>query len=173
MLVHHSTTERISYSLKIHLIVHISFPKTQRMSSFTFYLPLRLIHLIMRMPKNSLIFFYRGSHDPFSSIFYHEHESIVVDLSNPLVYDNLHDDEVETPKTVEALQPELMVMSSPRSLGVSLTSDHEVVQSPKAPHHSSVCNEDPSHTQTTLPPLELHDPIAHTLEETYIASTRS
>ena len=54
------------------------------------------------------------------------------------MYDGLPDDEVETPKTVEALQPEMMVMSGPRSLWVSLTSNHEIVQSPKAPHNSSV-----------------------------------
>ena len=62
-------------------------------------------------------------------------------------------------------------MLGPRSPGVSLTSDRKIVQSPKAPHHSYVCIEDPSHTQITLPPLKLHDPIAHALEESYIAST--
>ena len=67
----------------------------------------------------------------------------------------------------------MMVMSGRLSLGVSLTSDHEIVQSPKAPHHSFVCIEDPSHTQITLPPLELHDPIAHALEESYIAGTHA
>jgi len=79
-----------------------------------------------------------GCHYPFSSNFNHDHESIVVDFLKPPVYDDLLDDEVETPKVVEALQPKLMVMSCPRSLGVSLTSDHEIVQSPKAPHHSSI-----------------------------------
>ena len=44
-----------------------------------------------------------GGHDPFSSIFYHDHESIIVDISKPPVYDDLPDDEVETPKIVEAL----------------------------------------------------------------------
>ena len=39
----------------------------------------------------------RGSHDPFTSIFYHNHESIIVDLLKPPVYDDLPDDEVETP----------------------------------------------------------------------------
>jgi len=122
---------------------------------------------------NSLIFLIHGSRDPFNFIFYHDHESIAVDLSKPLVYDDLCNDEVETPKTVDALQPKLMVMSSPCSLGVSLTSSHEIFQSPKAPHHSSVCIEDPSHSHITLPPLELHDPITHALEESYIASTRA
>ena len=63
----------------------------------------------------------------FLPFFYHDHEYITVDLSEPPVYDDLPDDEVETPKTVEALQPELMVMSGPLSLGVSLTSNHETV----------------------------------------------
>ena len=90
-----------------------------------------------------------GAHDPFSSIFYHDHESVAADLSKPPVYDDLPDDEVETPKIVEALQPKLMVMSGPHSLGVSLTSDHETIQSPKAPHHSSVCIEYPSHIDHT------------------------
>lgn len=64
-------------------------------------------------------------------------------------------------------------MSDPWSLEVSLSSDHEIIQSPKAPHRSSICIEDPSHTQITLPPLELHDPIAHDLEEFYIANSHS
>jgi hypothetical protein len=63
-------------------------------------------------------------------------------------------------------------MSGPRCPEVGFTSDQEIVQTPKAPHHSSVCIEDQSHTQISLPPLELHDPIAHALEESYIASTR-
>ena len=62
-------------------------------------------------------------------------------------------------------------MLGPRSLGVSLTSNHEIVQSPKVPHHSFLCIEDPSHKHITLPPLKLHDPISHALEESYIAST--
>ena len=41
--------------------------------------------------------------DSFSSIFYHDHQSIIVDLSKPMVYDDLPDVEVETPKIVEAL----------------------------------------------------------------------
>ena len=64
-------------------------------------------------------------------------------------------------------------MSGPRCPKVGFTSDQEIVQTPKAPHHSSVCIEDQSHTQIMLPPLELHDPIAHALEESYIAGTRA
>lgn len=79
-----------------------------------------------------------GYRDPFSPIFNHDHDSTTVDFSKPPVYDDISNDEVETPKTVEALQPELMVMSSPRSLGVGFNSDQEIFRLPKAPHHSSV-----------------------------------
>ena len=48
--IHHSTTERINYSLKIHLIFHLPFPETQRMDFSASHLPLCLIHQIMRMP---------------------------------------------------------------------------------------------------------------------------
>lgn len=123
--------------------------------------------------KEFIDFSDRGGYDPFASNFDQDHESIAVDLLKPPVYDDLPNDEFETPKTVEALQPELMVMLGPRSLEVSLTSDDEIVQSPKAPHHSSVCIEDPSHIQITLPPLKLHNPISHALEESYIASNCS
>jgi len=64
----------------------------------------------------------------------------------------------------------MISMSSPHSLGVSLTFDHETVQSPKAPHRSFICIEDPSHLHITLPPIK-HNPIAHVLEDSYIAST--
>ena len=64
-------------------------------------------------------------------------------------------------------------MSGPHSLVVTLTLGQETVQSPKAPHHSFVCIEDPFHTQFTSPPLELHDPITHALEESYIVSTHA
>lgn len=95
-----------------------------------------------------------GGRDSFVSNFYHYHESIIiVDFLKPPVYDDLPDDEYGTPKTVEALHPKIMVMSCPRSIEVSLTSNHEIIQSPKAPHPASLCIEDPSHTQITLPPL--------------------
>jgi len=74
---------------------------------------------------------------------------------------------------VEALQPELMVMLGPHYFEVGFTSDQEIVETPKAPHHSSVCIDDQSHTQISLPLLELHNPITHALEESYITSTRA
>ena len=67
-----------------------------------------------------------------------------------------------------ALQPALMVMSGPHCPEVCFTSDQKIVETPKAPHHSSVYIEDQSHTQIMLPTLELHDPIAHALEESYM-----
>jgi len=49
---------------------------------------------------NEIVKFYDHSYcDPFTPIFNHDHDSIVIDFSKPLVYD----DEVETPKTIEAL----------------------------------------------------------------------
>ncbi len=66
-----------------------------------------------------------------------------------------------------------MVMLGPHCPEVGFTSDQEIVEITKAPHHSSVCIEDQSHTQIMLPPLELLDPIAHALEEYYIASTHT
>jgi len=56
MLVHHSTIERINYLLKIHLILHLSFPETKTMSMFSFHLPLCVIHQTMTMPNNILNF---------------------------------------------------------------------------------------------------------------------
>ena len=115
----------------------------------------------------------RSCRDLFTPAFDHDDDSIVVDLSKPPVYDDLSIDEVETTQTVEALHPEMMVMSGPCCPEVGFTSNQEIVETPKAPHHSSVCIEDQSHTQIMLPPLKLHDPITHTLEESYIASTRA
>ena len=62
-------------------------------------------------------------------------------------------------------------MSSPHYPKVGFTFDQENVETTKAPHHSSLCTEDQSHTQILLPPLKLHDPITHALEESYILST--
>lgn len=62
-------------------------------------------------------------------------------------------------------------MLGPRCHEVGFTSDQEIVETRKAPHQSSVCAEDQPNTQISLPPLELHDPFAHALEESYIAST--
>ena len=48
-------------------------------------------------------FFDRGYRDPFTLVFDHDHDSITVDLLKPLIYDDLPDDELETPKVVEEL----------------------------------------------------------------------
>ena len=61
-------------------------------------------------------------------------------------------------------------MSGPRYHEVGFTSNQEIIQSPEAPHHSSVCIEDKSYTKIMLPPLEMHDPIAHALEESYTST---
>ena len=63
-----------------------------------------------------------------------------------MVYINLSIDEVETPYTIEGLQPKLMVMSGPCCPEVGFTSVQESVETPKAPHHSFVCIECQSHT---------------------------
>lgn len=72
---------------------------------------------------------------------------------------------------VEALQLEMMVMSSPRCPEVGFTSDQEIVETCKAPHHSLLHIEDQLNTQISLPPLESHDPIALALEESYTIRT--
>jgi len=64
-------------------------------------------------------------------------------------------------------------MSGPYCLEVGFTSNQEIFETLKAPHHSFVCIEDQSHTQVMLPPLELHNPIAYALDESYIVSTHA
>jgi len=44
-----------------------------------------------------------GCHDTFTSSSNHDFDSLVVNLSNPLVYEDLSINEVETPQTIEAL----------------------------------------------------------------------
>lgn len=66
-----------------------------------------------------------------------------------------------------------MVMLGPRCPEVGFSSDQEIVQTFKAPHHSSTCTQDQSNTEILLPPLELHDPVIHALEESYLASTHA
>lgn len=50
-------------------------------------------------------FVYHSCHGPFIPVFNHDVDSIVVYFSNPPTYDDIFVDEVETPQTVEALQP--------------------------------------------------------------------
>jgi len=114
-----------------------------------------------------------GCHDLFTSSFNHDVDSTIVKLSKRLVYDDLSIQEVETPSTVKALQPKLMVMLGPCYPEVGLTSGHEIVETLKAPHHSLLFTKDQPNTHILLPPLELHDPITHALEESYTASTHS
>lgn len=65
-------------------------------------------------------------HDIFTSLSYQDVDSIVVNLSKTLVYNDLSIHEVETPKIVEALQPELLVMSGPRSPEVGFAFGQEI-----------------------------------------------
>lgn len=64
-------------------------------------------------------------------------------------------------------------MLGPRYPKVSFTSNKEISETPKAPHHSCVCIEDQSNTHISLPPPEPHDPFAHALEESYTTRTLS
>ena len=96
--------------------------------------------------------------DLWTPVFNHDGDSIIVNFSKSPVYDDLSVDEAEIPQAVEALHTKLMVMSRPCYPEVGFTFDQEIVEMPKAPHQSSVCIEDQSHTQIMLPPLKLHDP---------------
>jgi len=90
-------------------------------------------------------FFDLGCRDLFTSSDHHV-DSIVVNLSKTLVHDDLSINEVETPHTVEALQSELMVMSSPRRPEFGFTVGQEIVETLKAPHLSMLCIEDQPNT---------------------------
>ena len=63
-------------------------------------------------------------------------------------------------QVVEALHPELMVMSGSRSLEISSNSDQNSDVSSKAPHHFGVHIEDQSLLKKFHPPSALHNPIA-------------
>lgn len=63
-----------------------------------------------------------GFHDLFTSSYDCDVDSINVNLSKALVYDDLSVNEVKTPQTIEALQPELMVMLGPHCPEVGFTS---------------------------------------------------
>lgn len=79
-----------------------------------------------------------GCCDIFTHSFGHDYDSPIADLSKPLAFEDISSDEVETPQVSETLQPELMVMSSSRSLYVSPTSNKKYVESSQAPHSSLV-----------------------------------
>lgn len=114
---------------------------------------------------------YCGCHDLFTHSFHHDSNSPTIYLYMPPLFDDPPADEVETPQAGKALQPELMVMSSSRSLEVSSTSDKKYVESPQAPHYFLVHIENKSSLQFPHPPPESHDPISHALEESYVVST--
>lgn len=91
-------------------------------------------------------FFDLGCHDLFTSSSDHNVDSTAVNLSKTLVYGDLSIHEVETPRTVEALQRELVAMLGPRCLDVRLTSSQEIVETLKAPHHSLIFTKDQPNT---------------------------
>ena len=126
----------------------------------------------MRMPTKILNFFYLDCRD-ISTSSNQNVVSIIVNLSKTLVYDDLSINKVKTLQTVEAIQPELMVMLDLHCAEVGFTSDKEIFETLKDPHQSLLCIEDQPNTQILLPPLELHDLIAHALEESYTASTHA
>ena len=112
-----------------------------------------------------------GCRDLFSPSSDHNDDPFTVDIYKPHVFDDLPIDEVETPQVVEALQPELMVMSGPRYVEIDSTLDQKFVETPKAPHHSPFFIEYQPTSQNSHPPPESHDPIAHALGESYTTST--
>lgn len=74
--------------------------------------------------------------------FDHDGDSFIVDTSNPLCFDDIPNDEVETPQVVEAPQFQMMVMSGPPSLEASSTSNKKYIKTPQAPHYPPSCIED-------------------------------
>jgi len=112
-----------------------------------------------------------GCCDLFTPLDDHDAISFAIDISMSLVFDDLLVDEVETPQDVEALQPELMVISDPHYLEVNSTLDHKFVETPKASHHSPFCIEDQSSSQISHHPPKSHDPITQALEESNTMST--
>jgi len=66
--------------------------------------------------------------DLFTSSSDDDVDSLFVNPSKPLVYDDPSINKDKTPQFVKALQPELMVMSGPRCPEVGFTSDHKIVQ---------------------------------------------
>lgn len=88
-----------------------------------------------------------------------------------MVYDDLSIDKVKALQTIMELQLELMVMSVPHCPEVGFAPHQEIFETCKAPHHSLLCIQDQYNIHIALPPLDLHDPIAHALEESYTACT--
>lgn len=170
--VFHLIVERTNISPLIHPISHLTFRETQRVKFISFLIPLFVIHHIMRISLFIILNFLIMVVMIFS--FIHLITILIrlmlIFLSHQFFY-NQYFDEGETPQAVEALQPELMVMSCSRSLEISSTSDKKSVESPQTPHHSLVHIENQSNSQFLYPPLESHDPFAHVLEESYMTST--
>ena len=82
-----------------------------------------------------------GCHDLCTSSFNHIVHSLTVNMSRPLVPNDIPINEVKTPQAVEALHPELMVMLGPCCPEVGFTYGQEIVETLKASHHSQLCFE--------------------------------
>jgi len=81
--------ERINHSLKIHLTFHLLFLDLSSSPLFD---------LSDHEDATEIIDFSdRSCRDPFTLVFDHNDDSITIDFSKPPVYDDLSDDEVETP----------------------------------------------------------------------------
>lgn len=113
----------------------------------------------------------RGFHDLSTPLIDHDVDLLDVNLSKPLVFDYIYVDEVETPQTVEAHQPALVVMLGPCCPEVNSTSDQKSIEIPEAPHHSPMCIEDQSSSHISFLPPKSRDPVAHALEDSYSMST--
>lgn len=111
-----------------------------------------------------------GCRGLFINSFDHDVDSLTVNISKLLVFEDIYSYKVETPQAIEALQPKLMVMSAPRGPKVSYISNKKSIESPQAPHRSLVHIENQLDPHILHPPPESHDPIAQALKESYISS---
>lgn len=89
MSVCHYSAERTLLPWKIHSIYHLYFLKTERVNIFSSHLPLYPIHQINRDADEHLKFSNLGCLDLFTSSYNHDVDSIMVNLSKALVYNDL------------------------------------------------------------------------------------
>jgi len=134
MSAHHSTAERTNYSLKIHFIFYLIFPETQRVNTLASHTPLYLIYLIMRMLMKSLIFLILTI--VISLLLY----SITTMILLLLIFQIHLFMLIYLSMKLKPCRQSRHFSSS--YLEVGFTSGQEIVETPKAPHHSYVCIED-------------------------------
>jgi len=109
--------------------------------------------------------------DLFIDTSIHDFDLSMVDPSKPLVFVDLPSDVLELPQVVEALQLKMMVMLGFCSLEADSNSNKTNDAYFKAPHRSSAQIENQSVSQFSHPPYILHNPIAQSLKESYLASS--